>query len=215
MNNSKYVIFDFDGTIASSVEMALEIFNRIAPRYKCRQIDMKDIARLSTENPQTFFAEYGVNKFKLFLLVLHIRAEMKKQIETLKLVDGILPVINELHDAGFELGIVTSNARKNVLRFVNKHGIHKYFRFIYSSNSFFGKEKVLRSLIITHNIDHQHVVYIGDETRDITASRKAGIHIVSVSWGLTPYETLLSFKPDQVANQPKELPEIIRKILSW
>jgi len=212
MNDSKYVIFDFDGTIASSVEMAINIYNRIAPKYNCKQIDVKDIGKLSAENPKRFFAEYGVNKLKLFLLVLHVRNEMKRQMNSLKLVDGILQVINELHASGFELGIVTSNAKGNVMKFLHLHGIKNYFKFVYSSSSFFGKEKVLKKIMNIHNIKQQDIVYIGDETRDINASRKAGIHIVSVSWGLTPYNTLLSFNPEQIAKHPQDLPEIIKQI---
>lgn len=212
MNDLKYVIFDFDGTIASSVEMALNIYNRIAPKYNCKQIDVKDIGKLSAENPKRFFAEYGVTKFKLFLLVLHVRNEMKRQMNSLKLVDGILPAIKELHASGFELGIVTSNAKSNVMKFLHLHGIHNYFKFVYSSSSFFGKERVLKKIMNKLNIKQQNIVYVGDETRDISASRKAGIHIVSVCWGLTSFKILQSFSPDQIAKQPHDLPEIIKQI---
>ncbi len=214
MNNLKYVIFDFDGTIASTVEMALDIYNQLAPKYKCRQIEMNDLSKLSAENGKIFFAEYGVNKFKLFLLVLHIREEMKKQIESVKPFEGIISVIHEFKKAGFKLGIVTSNARKNVLRFLDNHALKNYFSFVYSGNSFFGKEKVLRRLLATYRIIPENVVYIGDETRDITASHKTGIHIVSVSWGLTPARTLKAFNPFHVVDNPRELPEIVSRILN-
>ncbi|NLB87178.1 MAG: HAD hydrolase-like protein, partial [Bacteroidales bacterium] len=32
----KTVIFDFDGTLADTLEVMLAIFNRIAPEYKCK-----------------------------------------------------------------------------------------------------------------------------------------------------------------------------------
>ena len=31
MNNIKYVIFDFDGTLADTINLAFSIYNRIAP----------------------------------------------------------------------------------------------------------------------------------------------------------------------------------------
>ncbi len=210
----KYVIFDFDGTIASSVEMALQIYNRVAPRYKCKQIDFKDIGMLSSEKPQKFFAEYGINQLKMILLLLRIRWEMKKEIDTLKPVDGMLSVLDKIIEAGYLLGIVTSNSKNNVLKFLENNGLLNYFKFVRSGQSFFGKEKMFRGLLKKYNISPQNVVYVGDETRDIVASRKAGISVISVSWGLTPYNSLIKFKPDNIAEKPNELPEIITEIFA-
>ncbi len=214
INDSKYVIFDFDGTIASSVEMALQIYNRVAPDYKCKQIDFKDIGMLSSEKPQKFFAEYGINRFKMILLLLRIRREIKKEIDNLKPVDGMLTVLDKIIEAGYLLGIVTSNSKRNVMNFLENNGLLNYFKFVRSGQNFFGKEKMFRDLLKKYNISPQNVVYVGDETRDIVASRKAGISVISVSWGLTPYNSLIKFKPDNIAENPNELPEIITEIFA-
>ena len=56
------------------------------------------------------------------------------------------------------------------------------------------------------------IIYVGDEMRDIEASKKVGIPVIAVSWGLNKREALESFKPDQMAHSPKDLPGCIEKI---
>lgn len=215
MSELKYVLFDFDGTLTQSVELALQIYNRIAPQYKCKPIDMKAIGVLSSGNPEQFFKQYGVTRFKLLLLVLRIRRELKKELHNLKPMPGISDVLAELRYSGYKLGIVTSNARKNVTAFLKNNEITDYFGFVRTAGNFFGKQKVFFRLLKRLRTSGRNVVYVGDETRDITASRKAGIHIISVCWGLTPVDALQAMKPDQTAANPSELPEKIRKVLNW
>jgi phosphoglycolate phosphatase-like HAD superfamily hydrolase len=62
------------------------------------------------------------------------------------------------------------------------------------------------------NISREEVIYVGDEIRDIEASRKAGVPVIAVSWGLNNGKIPESIKPDQIAYTPKDLLSCIRKI---
>ena len=48
-------------------------------------------------------------------------------------------------------------------------------------------------------------IYIGDETRDIEAARKAGVKVAAVSWGLNSREALEKYQPDWLLENPKNL----------
>ena len=62
-------------------------------------------------------------------------------------------------------------------------------------------------------IPSKNVVYVGDETRDVLAMKKAGIPVIAVSWGLTKKSTLLNLKPNDVADNPLDIPILSLNIL--
>lgn len=214
MNNSKYIIFDFDGTIANSIELALNTYNRIAPEYKCKPIQEEFRNLLSSKKPQKYFKEYGITTFKLFLLVIRIRKELSKHISDIKPVNNIITSLHQLKNAGFKLGILTSNSSKNVHKFLEYNNLSGVFDFVHSASNLFGKDKVFKRLIKRKDISINNALYIGDETRDIEASKKVSIPIIGVSWGLTERKILETLQPDQIADDPKELMVCVQNIFS-
>jgi len=55
------------------------------------------------------------------------------------------------------------------------------------------------------NFDPQSVFYVGDETRDVEAARKAGVKTIAVTWGFNGEDILKKQKPDYLARRPEEL----------
>ncbi|HRZ96668.1 MAG TPA: HAD-IA family hydrolase [Paludibacter sp.] len=214
MNNNKYIIFDFDGTIANSIELALNIYNRIAPDYKCKPIHEEFRDLLSSKNPKQYFKEYGITTLKLFLLVFRIRKELGKHVADIKPVNNIVQTIYELKVAGYKLGIITSNSSKNVRKFLENNNLSDVFDFVHSASNLFGKDKVFRRLFKRNDISVENSLYIGDETRDIEASKKSGIPVIAVSWGLTRRQILETLHPDQIAGEPKELMACVQNIFN-
>ena len=214
MNNNKYVIFDFDGTIANSIEQAINTYNRIAHEYKCKPIREEFRDLLSSKNPQQYFKEYGITTFKLFLLVFRIRKEINKHISEIKPVKNILTSLYELNNAGYKLGILTSNSGKNVNQFLENNNLSGVFDFVYSASNLFGKDKIFRRLLKRNNISIHNVIYVGDERRDAEASKKVGVPIIGVSWGLINRQVLETLQIDQIADDPKELLACVQNIFN-
>ena len=46
LSSSPVAIFDFDGTIADSLELVLSEYNRLAPRFRAKPIDRDDLPRV-------------------------------------------------------------------------------------------------------------------------------------------------------------------------
>jgi phosphoglycolate phosphatase len=60
-------------------------------------------------------------------------------------------------------------------------------------------------MVSNHGLDRNHVLYIGDETRDIEAAHKAGVRVAAVTWGYNNAEMLKRFSPDYLVSRPHEL----------
>lgn len=207
----KTVIFDFDGTIADTFQVALGVYNQIAPSFRCRPAKKDDYLKLRGRRPQEFMKDYGISYLKLPFLLLKIRKELSKKISAIQPMPGVVEAIKEIKAAGFNLGIITSNSRKNVDIFLAANGLSDSFDFIQTGLSFFGKDKIIRQLLKRKNIPPNTAIYVGDETRDIEAAEKAGIPIISVSWGYSPKEILLAFNPPILLDDPRQLLEYLRR----
>jgi phosphoglycolate phosphatase len=213
MKDIRYILFDFDGTIVDSLNLAFKIYNRIAHEYNCKSAKQGDMELLRTKKPQELLKAYGITDLKLLLLVLRIRKELSSHITEIELVKDIESSLKEIKSAGFRMGILTSNSRDNVCKILENNNISNLFEFIYSGKSFFGKDRVIRRVLNRENISRESVIYVGDETRDVEASKKAGIPVTAVCWGLNNRDVLASLLPDQIADKPGELFECFQRIL--
>jgi len=212
MTEIKHILFDFDGTLVDTIDMALTFYNKIAPDYHCKPVDQEDIKNLSTHKLQELLPAYGITKFKIFILLLRIRKEVKKQIAEIKPIKNMESTLLDLKNRGYKLGVVTSNSRNTVSKFLANNQLSGVFDFICSSNHFFGKDRVLRRLIRRYKITKGNAIYVGDETRDVEASKRAGMAVIAVCWGLSSRKMLETTCPDQIADSPKDIYTSIQQI---
>jgi len=214
MNDSFYIIFDFDGTIADTLELGVGVFNRIAPEYNCLPIGPEERELFRTTKPQELLEAYGISRLKLLSLTLRMRKEMRMHVPEMNLYTGMEAALREIRNDGHRIGILTSNSVVNVSKFLEINKLSELVDFVYSGRSFLGKEKVIRKVLLHERIPSGRVVYVGDETRDIEASKAAGIPVIAVSWGLNHRDLLASLSPDQIADRPEELPACVRRVFT-
>jgi phosphoglycolate phosphatase len=60
-----------------------------------------------------------------------------------------------------------------------------------------------------NHLNCSHVIYIGDETRDIIAAQKAGIRSVAVTWGYNSHKALKAHHPDHLIHSPQALLQLL------
>lgn len=214
MTGNKYLIFDFDGTIADTIELGLNTFNLIAAEYNCTPINKEDWFMLRTTKPQELIKAYGISNIKLTLILLRIRKEIKARVHELKPIKSISNSLLEIKNSGLRMGILTSNSGYNVGMFLKNNQLSDFIDFIYTGKSFFGKDIVLGRLLDHENILKENLIYVGDETRDIEASKRIGVPIIAVAWGFHNREILASLNPDQIADTPADLFGCVQKILT-
>ena len=208
---TKVIIFDFDGTLADTIDILLSITNRLSAELGFKSATKEQIAQLSNLTSWQLLQYSGISIFKFPLLIRRLKAELRSEIPNIQLFAGIKEVLLELKKLGFQLGIITSNSRENVLASLETNGVQDTFTFIYSGSTF-GKHKVINSWLKTEHIHPKQVVYVGDEIRDIEAARKTGIKVIAVAWGFNSQEALAANNPDFLIKRPQELIEIMSNL---
>jgi len=207
----KVIIFDFDGTLADTIDILLNITNRLSSELGFKSATKEELAQLSNLTSWQILRYSGISIFKFPLLIRKLKAELRSEIPTIQLFAGIKEVLLELTKLGFQLGIITSNSRENVLALLEINGLQGTFTFIYSGSTF-GKHKVINKWLKKEHINPEEVIYVGDETRDIDAARKTGIKIIAVTWGFNSKSALAAQNPDFLIERPQELIEIMSNL---
>lgn len=199
------IIFDFDGTIANSLETALEIYNELAPEFNLVPIGPENLPELR---------QLGVRKFlkRIQLKPRHVphvlnkgRLMLRERITGIQPIPGIVEQIKILHEQSHSLGILTSNSSENVEIFLNQHGIRQYFDFISTCPKLRGKGKHLSAIARTYSLSPLNMIYVGDEVRDVKAAKRAAVSVAAVTWGFNTKEALAKHDPDWLISDPKEL----------
>jgi phosphoglycolate phosphatase len=203
----KSVIFDFDGTIANSFDATLRIANALAPTFGYRPAAPEEVESLRHSSYRHVAAELGVQWHKIPLIAARIRKELSDRVAEMETFEGMPGVLSELRARGFNLGILTSNSKSNVERFLAARGLEQ-FDFISTSASVWGKERRLRALLRSQGLSAREVAYVGDEPRDIEATKPLDICMVAVSWGYAGLQALARHSPDHLIDNPRELLDI-------
>lgn len=201
----KYIIFDFDGTIANSFPLIVDIARVVLPK-----LDLSDekIERFRNLPPKRIIKDSKVPYVKIPSLLVKGKRLLSKRLDEVQIVKNLDGVIKQLHEEGYKLYVVSSNSETNIRLFLDKYQIKHYFNSIYGNVGLFSKAQTLRKVLRWQKIRSGECLYIGDEVRDIEAAHKVHIAVASVTWGFNGKEILKKYKPDYLVDKPKELLKI-------
>lgn len=200
----KTILFDFDGTVADTMETIGKILNNLSTKYGYQQLTVEEQNAMRDYTIQEIFKKTNVPFYKLPFMVHDVKKELNKYIGSLKPVPGMKEVLKELKKREYTLAIITSNDKRNVHVFLDNNNLH-YFDAIHTGTALLGKARVIQGFLKKKHIPLEQAIYIGDEIRDIVATKKIGIPIISCTWGLNSKKGLQKFNPDFIVDTPKEI----------
>lgn len=198
------LVFDFDGTIADTLAESRRIFNQLAPEFGIRQVEEHELDHLRHLSLKELLAHLNIPKRRVPALISRGTGLMRGNITRLQMIQGMPEVIVEMRRHVRSFGILTSNATANVDLFLRTHGLREVFDFISSTSKLTGKSKHLKAIRKTFSLRPEEMLYIGDELRDVKASKKAGIPIAAVTWGFNSRESLAAQDPDYLFDHPTD-----------
>jgi len=209
----KCVVFDFDGTIVESRYLAIDILNQLAKKYGFRQIEEKEFEKLRSLSLLERCKYINIPVFMIPIVYVELKNKYQQATNELQLYKGISKVIRALKEKEYKLSIISSNSIDIITELLKKNDINS-FDSIYSSKNYFGKDWAISAYLRKYSLNNKDVVYIGDEYRDIIASKRNNVKVIAVTWGYDSLELLKTGKPDFIAASPGELLNIIHNKLA-
>lgn len=210
----KVIIFDFDGTIADTYNTFVEIVNELSGEFGYKPVTSEDLERLKKLSSIEIIKQSEISLIQIPFLLKRVKSKLIPQIGTLKTFSGLKTCLYQLLKQGYTLGILTSNDQDNVKQFLEKNNLPTVFDFIYSGTSLFGKHKIINQIMKQYNLNREEIIYVGDETRDISAAKASQIKIIAVGWGFNSAEVLAQYQPDALINHPDELIQVVESFNS-
>ncbi len=201
----KTILFDFDGTLAETMMLIHDVFNRLSSVYGYPHLPEEAIAEARHLSIREFIDQFGIPLWKVPIIAVHARRLMHDSMDQVQPPNGLVDVLTRIHDSRcYVMDILTSNRRKNVMTFLDKHRIG-WFDEVESTRAILSKKRRVEKYIRQRGLDPESLYYVGDTTIDVESARHAGAKTVAVSWGLNTREALAKARPDFLVNDPSEL----------
>lgn len=202
--DKKVILFDFDGVIVDSLPHYIRIFNQSRIRKTQKPLAIED---LRDHNAREIIRSLGVTQLRLPYLARKLKKTVHKEIAGYKPTTGIGAVIRKIKKS-HHIGILTTNSKDNVHAFLKTHDL-ELFDFIVTQPGLFKKDRSIKSILKKEGIAKKDLVYIGDETRDVEASKRVGVISIAVTWGFNSKKAFKKAKPDFIIDSPKEILSVL------
>jgi len=139
-----------------------------------------------------------------------------KLIDSVRVHDGMLQLLQQLKQQGIQCGLCTGKDRERTVIILKKLELYQFFDAIVCSDEV--KEakpnpESLLKLIGLLGVNHKQAVMIGDSHNDIECAKSASMLCIGVTWGEVENNRLIQSKPDYLASTIQQLHYYIDKIL--
>jgi phosphoglycolate phosphatase len=204
------LIFDFDGTLADTFTLIVDVSYRLSPRT--RRLSSQEIAGLRQLPLLKAVRRLGISRRYMPFMILLIRRRLTQRMDEVLPCEGVLPVLHQLHKRGHRLFILTSNYRENVDIFLKHHKIENLFTevdTVYFASEF-TKTFALKKLLTRYGLDAKESYYIGNEDLDMQAAERVDIRGVATTWGGFDLAALKKAHPFAIIDRPAELPGLLQ-----
>lgn len=206
-----HVVFDFDGTLADSLELAIGLYNTIARGRGYGTLTSENLAELRTLSILQRCERLGVPAYRLPGLVVEVGRAYRQAAGTVALHQGVPELLRTLRERGLQVAIVSTNHEETIRAILARHGVADLVGAVHCSSKLFGKARLLRELMRRERLRPEQLVYVGDEHRDVEASREAGVRVIAVTWGADAEPRLREAAPDALATRPGEIADLTRR----
>lgn len=183
----KHAAFDFDGTLADSVDFCLAVFDKVFSKY------MGDNA----PEREKIYNSFGMNEpgvIRFFMggwnseaendfFRFHRELHMKYCPEPLP---GVMDLLRMLKEKNISMSIITGRSETTCNISLELLDLKAFFpTALYGSPEKNDKAAQLREIMKKYDLAADEIVYIGDAVSDVQACREAGVRCLSAAWAST------------------------------
>lgn len=195
----KTIIFDFDGVVADSLNIAYETSKMEYPTMTFESYKGK----FKTNISKAVFAEPKSD------IKINFQEEYAKKMKGL-ILSPIKKKVLENLSKRFNFHIISSTNTQTIKDFCEMNGILQYFGDILGYDVEASKVKKFQTLIEKHGLDPKELIFVTDTVGDVEEAREVGIGtIIAVSDGYQDRKVLETAHPTHLIDSIANLEEVI------
>ncbi|SDU00114.1 HAD-IA family hydrolase [Halopseudomonas salegens] len=202
MTELQTLIFDWDGTLANSVEKIVLSMQRAADDVGLDPLSAQAVREIiGLGLPEAIAVLYpNVEDRQLAERLGTAYGQHYLTLEEVPspLFDGVRDALDIFRDAGFRLAVATGKKRRGLARVLEKHGLSGFFDATRCADETASKPNPLMLAQILYQLDTpaERAIMLGDSVFDLQMAHNAGVRPVAVSYGAMTREQLLACEPE-------------------
>ncbi len=207
MNKFDGIIFDIDGTLASTNDLIFASFNHVAEKYLNKTFTWEEIHSLFGPTEDVILKDMMKENFEDAKKDYYaFYAEQHNRMADI--YPGMKELIITLKERGALLSIYTGKGRRSSEITLTEIGVYDYFDMIVSGDDIEGHKPSpdgVEIFISKFGLDKSKVLMIGDAPADVKAAHNSGIKVASVLWDSYAKEKVLEMNSDYYFHSVSEL----------
>jgi phosphoglycolate phosphatase len=203
MTRYRLAIFDFDGTLADSLDWFRASFHDVIARFDLTPVTAEELEQMRGLSAREIMARLNVSMWQLPAIVSDMRKRKLAAASETSLFAGIPAMLSDLQRLGIKTAIVSSDSEASV-RQVLGPATTQITRFDCGA-AVFGKHWKFRRVARKLGATPAETICIGDEIRDIEAAKAAGMNSGAVAWGYALPAALQAAGPTHLFNSVEEM----------
>jgi len=204
------VLFDLDGTLANSIDLIVESYNRAFAAVTGQGVTReRALPWIGQTLPQTFNREDPDNAAALEAAY---RAYNNTHMDQIAPFPGVSNVLRALRDAGCTTGVVTSKGRDAALASLAQLGLDALIEVLgcrEDTSAHKPDPQPLLAALAKVDAAPADTAYVGDAVWDIMAAKAAGMASIAVTWGAGLRDELLALSPHDLVDTAEELSDVL------
>ncbi len=180
----KHIIFDIDGTMIDTETGNVQALQDTLVEIENRKPELSELKFSAGIPGEVALRQLGVKDIETAGRIWN--GHVRKYAHLVGVFDGILPLLEQLRTAGYQLGIITSKTREEFRVDFLPSGLAGFFgTIICVEDALHPKPSpypMLKYLELT-GADKTEVLYIGDSVYDMQCASNAGVDGALALWG--------------------------------
>lgn len=217
MHKIKGILFDFDGTLANTIDLIMAAFEHTFKECLGRQFNREEIVSgfglplgeaMAKYTPDPKMVEYMREVYRDFNMAHHD--------EMIKTIPGVQEAVAQLQSEGYKMAVVTSKKTPMALRGLKCCGLDGYITTVIGCDDTAHNKPHPEPMLVGAKkleLTPEECICIGDSPFDLQSGHSAGAVTVAVRYTSFAWDKMLAEgKPDYVIDNMLELPGLIAKI---
>ena len=200
---SKFILFDFDGVIGDSWDVAFATVKTICPGITEEDHKKRFEGNINdVKHPEAFHNDdcnHDLDWFDIYV---------PKMKEGTKLFPGLKELILDL-EKEYTLIIISSTLSFPIEEFLKEHNFREHFDWVMGNDVHKSKVEKIKMVFEKYGVGSKDCIFITDTLGDMHEAEKMNVPSIGVTWGFCTPETLQKGNPLKLVDTPEELKSAI------